>query len=254
MRLCELPPRRDEIGPRFPRTLQRDRLRAVRIVEAEHRRLHARARRPDRRGMRGVSLDLGGAPFMALDDQAVSAPPERHRRRVVTGDPRDDILGGGDVGNNFFGGTPAPREPRERQRGAQEHHHVAPGDPFGKLGGALRELPLGKGAEFGAILDLCQTSPIGPTHRWHPEQSVVGGLTGRSRSSRAVSVWTSRGGVHFMLVTSEIGRLWGPGLRWQSRHQLMLRGVICVTVSISSTRPWQLTQPMPAATCTLWAK
>ena len=54
-----------------------------------------------------------------------------------------------------------------------------------------------------------------------------------------------------MLVTSETGRLWGPGLRWQSRHQLMLRGVICVTVSISSTRPWQLTQPIPAATCAL---
>ena len=48
-----------------------------------------------------------------------------------------------------------------------------------------------------------------------------------------------------MLVTSETGRLLGPGLRWQSRHQLMLSGVICVTVSISSTRPWQVTQPMP---------
>ena len=57
-----------------------------------------------------------------------------------------------------------------------------------------------------------------------------------------------------MLVTSETGRLLGPGLRWQSRHQLMLRGVIWVTVSISSMRPWQVTQPIPAATCALWAK
>ena len=29
-----------------------------------------------------------------------------------------------------------------------------------------------------------------------------------------------------MLVTSDTGRLLGPGLRWQSRHQLMLRGIM----------------------------
>ena len=57
-----------------------------------------------------------------------------------------------------------------------------------------------------------------------------------------------------MLVTSETGRLLGPGLRWQSRHQLMLRGAIWVTVSISSMRPWQVTQPIPAATCARWVK
>ena len=34
----------------------------------------------------------------------------------------------------------------------------------------------------------------------------------------------------------------------------MLRGIICVTTSISSMRPWQLTQPMPAATCARWVK
>ena len=173
--------------------------------------------------MRGVSLDLGRPPFVALDDQAVGAPAERHGRRVVAGDPGDHLLGSGDIGDDLFDGAPAPREPRERQRGAQEHHHVAPGDPFGKLRGALRELPLESGAEFGAVLDLRETSPVGPTHRWHPEQSV-GGLTGRSRSSCAASARTSRGGVHFMLVTSETGRLLGPGLRWQSRHQLMLSG------------------------------
>ena len=137
--------------------------------------------------MRGVSLDLGRSPFVALDDQAVGAPAERHGRRVVAGDPGDDLLGSGDIGNNLFDGAPAPREPRERQRGAQEHHHLAPGDPLGKLRGSLRELPLEKGAGFGALLELRETSPIGPCHRWHPEQSV-GGLTGRSRSSCAASV------------------------------------------------------------------
>jgi len=51
------------------------------------------------------------------------------------------------------------------------------------------------------------------------------------------------------LVTSETGRLLGPGLRWHSRHQPILRGVICVTLSISSMSPWQVTQPIHAATC-----
>src|SRR5206468_5949057 len=113
----------------------------------------------------------------------------------------------------------------------------------GKLRGALRELPLERVAVFGTFLELREASPVGPAHRWHPEHSV-GGLTGRSPLSCAASLATSRGGVHFMLVTSETGRLLGPGLRWQSRHQLILSGAICVTVSISSMRPWQVTHPM----------
>ena len=206
MRLGQRPPGRYEIAPGLPRTLLRDRLRTVGIVEAEHSGLDARARGSEGRRVRGVSLNLGRSPFVALDDQAVGAAAERHGRRVVAGNPRDHLLGGGGIRNNLFGGAPAPREPRERQRGTQEHHHFAPGDPLGKLGGSLRELPLEKGAGFGAILELLQTSPVRPCHRWHPEQSV-GGLTGRSRSSCAASVATSRGGVHLMLVTSELGRL-----------------------------------------------
>ena len=198
----QLAPGRHEIAPGLPRPLLHDRLRAVGIVEAEHRRLDEGARGSERRGVRGVALDLRRSPFVALDDQAVGAPAERHGRRVVTGDPWDDLLGSVDIGDDLFDGAPAPREPRERQRGAEEHHHFAPGDSFGKLRGTLRKLPLEMRAEFGAILDLPQTSPIGPAHRWHPEQSV-GGLTGRSNCAAC----TSLGGIHFMLVTSETGRL-----------------------------------------------
>ena len=35
----------------------------------------------------------------------------------------------------------------------------------------------------GSVLDLRETPPIGPTHRWHPEHSV-GGWTGRSRAEQ----------------------------------------------------------------------
>ena len=96
--------------------------------------------------MRWVSLDLGGAPFVALDDQAVRAPTKRHGRRVVTGDPRDDLFGSRDIRNNLFDWATAPGDSRERQRGAEEHYHLAPGDPLGKLRGSFGKLPLEKGA------------------------------------------------------------------------------------------------------------
>ena len=47
MRLGQRPPCLHEIAPGLPRTLQRDRLRSVRIVKAKHRRLDARARRAE---------------------------------------------------------------------------------------------------------------------------------------------------------------------------------------------------------------
>ena len=113
MSLGQRLPGRHEIAPRLPRTVLRDRLRAVGIVEAEHGRLDARARGPEGRGVRGVSLDLGRSAFVALDDQAVGAPAERHGRRVVARDPRDNLLRRGDIGDDLFDGAPTPREPRE---------------------------------------------------------------------------------------------------------------------------------------------
>ena len=142
MSLGQLPPGRHEIVPGLRLPFQPDRLRPVGIVQAEHGRLDEGVRGPEGRGVRRVSLDLGRSPFVALDDQAVGAPAERHGRRVVARDPRDDLLGSGDKGDDFFDWTPAPGDTRERQRGAQERHHLAPGDPFGKLRGSLRELPL----------------------------------------------------------------------------------------------------------------
>src|SRR5262245_47352909 len=105
---------------------------------------------------------------MALDDQAERAPAERHRRRVVAWDSREGVLRGGHVRNDLFDRTPASCEPRERQRGTDERHHLAPGDPLGKLRGALRELALESGAVFREILDLRETSPVCAAHRWHP--------------------------------------------------------------------------------------
>src|SRR6185503_2810638 len=125
--------------------------------------------------------------------------------RVITRDSRDILLRGGHIRDDLFDRPPAACEPAERQRSAQEHDHLAPRHPFGRLRGALRELPLECRAVFGEVLDLCEASPVGAAHPWHPEHSV-GRLTGRlptcDASSRA-----SRGGFHFILVTSETGRL-----------------------------------------------
>src|SRR5687768_5689736 len=100
MSLGQLTPRRYEVVPGLSRTLLRDRLRPVGIVEAEHGRLDARARRSLRRRVRWISLDLRRPPFVALDDQAVRAPAEWHGRRVVAGDPRNDLFRSVDVGDN----------------------------------------------------------------------------------------------------------------------------------------------------------
>ena len=232
MSLGQRTPGRHEIVPGLPLPLQRDRLRAVGIVEAEHGRLDEGARGPEGRGVRRVALDLGRPPFVALDDQAVGAPAERHRRRVVAGDSGNDVLGSGDKRNDLLDGAPdTPRGARKRQRGAQEHHHVAPADPVGMLRGALlQELPLDARRGIPAIFESARDfasrcgSPVAPrtvSRRSRPA---------RAPPSCAASALASRGGVHFMLVTSETGRRLGPGLRWQSRHQLILSGDICVTV------------------------
>ena len=189
MSLGQFPPRRHEIGPGFRLSLQPDRLRSVGIVQAKHGCLNARARGPERRWVRGVSLDLGRPSFVTLDDHTIRAAAERHRRGEVAGDAGDDVFGRVDVRDDVLDRTPddvAPGKPGDRHRGAQERDHVAPGDPPGKLVGALRELALEEGAGFGALIELGEASPVGLAHRWHPEQSV-GGLTGRSLSSCAVS-------------------------------------------------------------------
>ena len=188
MRLCQFTPGRHEIGPGLRLALQPDGLRPVGIVKAEHGCLDARARGSECGRVRGVSLDLGRPTLVALDDHTIRAAAERHRRGVVTGNTGDDVFGRVDVRDDVLDGPPddvATRKPRDRDRGAQERDHVAPGDPLGKLGGTLRELPLEKGSGFGALIELGEASPVGPAQRWHPEQSV-GGLTGRSLSSCAV--------------------------------------------------------------------
>ena len=197
----------------FGSPFSRDRLRAVGIVEAEHGCLDEGARGAEGRGVRRVSLDLRRPPFVALDDQAVGAPAERHRRRVVAGDSRERRpRARRQTGRSLRPGAGTPRAPASDSDAPRSIIMSRRRDPVGKLRGALlQELPLERGAEFGAILELRETSPVRSTHRWHPEQSV-GGLTGRAPPSCAASAWASRGGVHFMLVTSETGTPVGTGI------------------------------------------
>ena len=52
-----------------------DRLRAIGVVERQHRRLREDVGRAEARRMLRVALDLGRAPFVALDEQADADPP-----------------------------------------------------------------------------------------------------------------------------------------------------------------------------------
>ena len=132
MSLGQLAPRRHEIGPGLRFALQPDGLRSIGIVEAKHGCLDARARRTERRRVRGVSLDLGRPSLVALDDHTVRAAAERHRRGVEARDAGDDVFGRVDVGDDVLDRTPddvAPGKAGDRHRGAQQRDHVAPGDP-----------------------------------------------------------------------------------------------------------------------------
>src|SRR5262245_51900704 len=203
--------------------------------------------------MQGVPFDLRRAALVALDQEAPGLATEREGGGVIARNAGDHHLGRVDERHDVVLRAPARGQPGERQRRPDERHHVATRHALGQLAGALGELALDLAEELRVAVELAPAPVIRSAHRWHPEQ-VTGGWTGRSCWSRAASAARSFGGVHFMFVTSATGRRFGPGLRWQSRHHDMLSGWVCITTSISSIRPWQVTHPMPAATWTWCAK
>ena len=181
MRLGQRPPRRDEIAPGLRCALQRDRLRAVGIVEAEHGGLDARARGPEGRGVRGVALDLRRSPFVALDDQAVGAPAERHASSRSIGGSRErpprERSRTGRCLRPAAGTRRAPRATAKRPASIIMSRRVTPSGSSDAPSGNSRSR---KARDSGRSSSSRETSPVCRCHRWHPEQSV-GGLTGRTR-------------------------------------------------------------------------
>src|SRR5262245_10216205 len=90
-------------------------------------------------------------------------------------------------------------------------------------------------------------------YRWQPEHQVGGWSV---RPFFATGSWPSllMSGWKFMSVTVTGSPMYGAALRWHSRHQPIDSGWTWRTRGIWSTRPWQFTQPTPAARCAEWLK
>src|SRR5690606_13166756 len=89
--------------------------------------------------------------------------------------------------------------------------------------------------------------PSTAPHRWHTEQFVFDFTWYSSTSCRPMSGRFS-GGTQVMSNTASFLRTNFAGSRWQSRHHSMCSVAWGHVSGMRSTRPWQVTQPMPFAT------
>ena len=121
----------DEVGPgRGLRGLAGGAARAngagaVGVVEVEHAGLREHVRRALAHRVLGVALDLGRAPFVALDQQALQDAAHREGRRVVVGDAGDDLLGLAGVRQDLLLRAAAAGEAGHRHRRAHHLHKGA---------------------------------------------------------------------------------------------------------------------------------
>ena len=144
-------------------------LRAVRVVQVEHRGLGPHARRALRERMKLVTFDLGRAPLVTLHQQAERAAAERHRGGVGQRHAGDHSLRGVDVWDDVFDRAAddvAAGQAGERRRPAQHGERAAPADAVPqKLGrrfrSTLRKLSFEEGDRRGIALKLLQATPVG---------------------------------------------------------------------------------------------
>ena len=98
-----------------------ERLRAVRIVEAEHARLREDVGRAEAAGMLRIAFDLGRPSFVAFDEKTGGDAAKRHCGRKEKWLARDDLFRLADVRHDLFLGLARARsQAGERERGAHE--------------------------------------------------------------------------------------------------------------------------------------
>ncbi len=130
------------------------RLRAVRIVEAQHLGLGVGVRGSAAQGMGGQALELGRPAVIGLADHRLGVAAERHRRGVEARLARNQVLGRLDIGNGarvrlaFAGGKAADGQGRPHDL----EQAPAPGVVQAFEGGRMFSRP---------------------RHRWHRLQSVM---------------------------------------------------------------------------------
>jgi hypothetical protein len=153
--------RRDEPAPRPHAAELRDRVRAIRIVEGEDRRLGEQVGAAAAGRVVDVALDFGRAAFVALDQQPGGDAAERHRRGEEQRLAGDNVLGHPHVGDDqLVGLAGAAGDAGQRQRRAHQFEESAPADrvvPFRRVRG---ELAVEELLELGRLGDGFETAPV----------------------------------------------------------------------------------------------
>ncbi len=160
------------------------RLRAIRVVQPQHRRLREQVGGAAADRVAGFAFDLGGPALVALDEQADGRAGQVHGGRVVLCDAGDQLFRHADVGDNLLprrvhsaacqAGQPQ-RRPQQRQE-TPPRHRVEP--RLGLVGVVAAHHP----PELFRVQPLLQAAPEAPAvrrrrvhappHRWHVEQSI----------------------------------------------------------------------------------
>ena len=110
-------------GPRADVAQVQQRLRAIRIVEAENRGLSEHIGRAKTPRMQRVAFDFRRTAFVALDEQAGGDASERHRGRIEEWSAGDEVFGLADIRDDRFRGLPrAAGDAGERERRTHQLH------------------------------------------------------------------------------------------------------------------------------------
>jgi hypothetical protein len=169
-------------------------LRAVGVVQPEHPGLSGDVGRAETGGMVGVALDLGGAPEMALDQDALGVAAVEHGRGEEEGLAGHGLLRCLHVGHDLlFRLLGAAGEAGQGQRGPHQGEELPAALGIVELRGLRRELAVQEVQELRRLRQLLQALPVGATlraveaaphsgkidphrrrfaHRWHVEQEV----------------------------------------------------------------------------------
>ncbi len=152
--------RRDEPAPRPHAAEFGDRVRAIRIVEGEDRRLGEQVGAAAGGRVVDVALDLGRAAFVALDQEPGGDAAERHRGGEEQRLAGNDVLGHPYVGHDqLVGLARAARDAGQRERCAHQLEESAPADrvvPFRRVRG---ELAVEEFLELGRLGDGFEAAP-----------------------------------------------------------------------------------------------
>src|SRR5262249_51827934 len=139
----------------------RDHLRAIGVVEPEHRSLRGHIRGAEAGRVQRVALDLRRASLVALDDEAEAEAAQRHRGREVERSPEDDGFGLLHIRDDVLLGLLRARaEARDRQRRAHQVQELAASGPgLADTGRLAWELILEELEKLLASRQLLETPP-----------------------------------------------------------------------------------------------